>query len=400
MSALLIRNARQLLTLRGRPEPRRGAEMRELGIIEHGSVLVRDGSIKAVGSGLPERGAREIDATGKVVMPGFVDSHTHLVFGEPRLRDYEMQLAGAGYADIAAAGGGILWSVERVRAMPEPELAVQARTAVAAMMRHGTTTVEAKSGYGLDEEGELKMLRVATAAGAVPTYLGAHVPPPEFATADAYVDWICARMLRSVTGLARFADVYCDGNAFTLEQARRYLRAAADHGLRLKVHAEQFTRTGAAEMAVEMGAVSADHLEQAGEREIAALADSDTMATLLPGSVWHLGLERYAPARRLIDSGVAVALATDFNPGTSPTYNMQMVISLACRMMGMTPAEAISAATINGAHALGMSRRTGSLEPGKQADIVIMNVSDYREIPYYFGTNNVAVTIRQGVEIA
>ena len=401
---LLIRGARQLLTLRGAAVARRGRALADPGLVNHGAVLVHDGRILAAGPArsverLPEaRRAREWDAHGGIVMPGFVDSHTHLVFGPPRLRDYEMRLAGAAYPEIAAAGGGILASVRAVRRLSSRALETQARTFLAAMLRHGTTTVEAKSGYGLDETAELKTLRLlARLDGVVPTYLGAHTVPPE-TTAAEYLEWMCARMLPLVArrGRARFADVYCDAGAFTLDQARRYLRCAAERGFRLKVHAEQFTRTGAALLAVEMGAVSVDHLEQAGEEEIAALAASETIATLLPGSVFHLGLDRYAPARALIDAGAAVALATDFNPGTSPTYSMQMVLSLACTKMRMTPAEAIAAATVNGAHALGMASRVGSLEPGKEAGMIVLGLSDYREIPYYFGTNNVRATIVRG----
>lgn len=400
----LVRGARQLLTLRGPAGPRRGADLRELGLVKNGSVLVEDGLVVAAGpsrtvDALPEaRRAREVDARGGVVMPGFVDSHTHLVFGVPRLTDYEMRLAGASYGEIAAAGGGILSSVRAVRKLSGAVLEAQARTFLAAMRRHGTTTVEAKSGYGLDDASETKMLRVAgRIEGVVPTYLGAHVTPPEMA-ADHYIAWVCAEMLPAVARrkLARFADVYCDAGAFNLEQARRYLRRAAELGLGLKIHAEQFERTGAALLAAELGAVSADHLEQAGEEEAVALARSGTIAVLLPGSVFHLSLRRYAPARTLIDAGAAVALATDFNPGTSPTYNMQMVLSLASTEMRMTPAEAISAATINGAHALCDGARTGSLEPGKQADLIVLELSDYREIPYYFGTNNVRVTMVRG----
>jgi imidazolonepropionase len=265
------------------------------------------------------------------------------------------------------------------------------------MARHGTTTVEAKSGYGLDEVAECKMLRVMARLGVVPTYLGAHVPPPGVPSGE-YVGWMCRRMLPLVArrGLARFADVYCDVGAFALDEARFYLECAANSGLGLKVHADQFRRTGAAILAVETGAASADHLEAAGDAEIAALAGSETVATLLPGSVFHLALRSYAPARALIEAGAAVALATDFNPGTSPTYNMQMVLSLACTEMRMTPAEAISAATVNGAHALRLGARVGSLEAGKDADLIVLALSDYREIPYYFGTNNVRATMIRG----
>lgn len=409
----LVRGAAQLLTLRGDSDPRRGAAARELGIVPNGAVLMKDGIIVDAGPAhriekLPAaRRAREIDAAGRVVMPGFVDSHTHLVFGRPRLADYEMRLAGASYAEIAAAGGGILSSVAAVREMSAARLETQARAALAAMASHGTTTLEAKSGYALDEAGELKTLRVIAKLNGdlldiVPTYLGAHIPPPEYhGKADAYIDWMAAAMLPQIhrRKLARFVDIYCDDGAFTLDQSRRYLEHARRLGFGLKIHAEQFARTGAARLAVEMGAVSADHLEQAGEEDIRALAQSDTIATLLPGSVFHLGLGAYAPARALIEAGAAVALATDFNPGTSPTYSMQMALSLACTEMRMSPAEAIVAATINGAHALRLADRAGSLEPGKQADLLIVNAQDYRELPYYFGANNVKVTIKEGLPL-
>lgn len=400
----LVRGARQLLTLRGPAGPRRGAALRELGLVRNGSVLMRDGFILAAGPSRTVdrltdlRRARVIDATGKVVMPGFVDSHTHLVCGPPRLEDYERRIGGAGYHEIAASGGGIHWSVRAVRKLSAAALEAQARRILAAMARHGTTTVEAKSGYGLDQAAEIKTLRVlGRFARVVPTYLGAHVPPPEMAS-DHYLAWVAADMLPVVARrkLARFADIYCDAGAFTLEQARRYLRRAAEVGLELKIHAEQFERTGAALLAAELGAVSADHLERAGEEDIAALARSETIAVLLPGSVFHLGLARYAPARALIDAGAAVALATDFNPGTSPTFSMPMVLSLACAHMRMTPAEAIAAATINGAHAVGAASRVGSLEPGKQADLIVLDLADYRELPYYFGTNNVETTLIAG----
>jgi imidazolonepropionase len=403
----LVRGARQLLTLRG-------AAFGDLGIIENGAVLIKDGIIAEVGPtrrverSAAARRAREIDATGRVVMPGFVDSHTHLIFGRPRLVDYEMRLAGAAYAEIAAAGGGIQSSVKAVRSMTAAQLEAQARASLAAIARHGTTTLEAKSGYALDETGELKTLRVLAKLNGdpldiVPTYLGAHIAPHEYRDrGDAYVDWMAAEMMPVIQRrkLARFVDVYCDAGAFTLEQSRRYLERARSFGFGLKIHAEQFARTGAARLAVELGAASADHLEQASEEDIRALAQSNTVATLLPGSVFHLGLRTYAPARALIEAGATVALATDFNPGTSPTYSMQMVLSLACTEMRMSPAEAIAAATINGARALGLADRVGSLEPGKQADLLLLNVADYRELPYYFGCNNVHHTIKRGVTLS
>jgi imidazolonepropionase len=407
---LLIRNIGQLLTLRGAAGPRRGAEPVELGIVEDGAVLTRDGKIVSAGpasevESLPAaRDAVEIDAEGRVVMPGFVDSHTHLVFGPPRLTDFEMRIQGADYHAIAAAGGGIRSSMRAVRSLSMEELAARARRHLAEFARCGTTTLEAKSGYALDEANELKTLELLRdldghPLGVVPTYLGAHVTPPEFdEQSDAYIDWMIRHMLPALRErrLARFVDIYCDRAAFTLEQARKYLEAARALGFGLRIHAEQFASTGAARLACELGAASADHLEQATAEDAAALGRSPTVATLLPGSVFHLGLERYAPARMLIDAGAAVALATDFNPGTSPTVSMPMVIGLACRQMRMTPAEAIVAATVNGACALGVVERTGSLEPGKDADLILLDAENYREIAYFFGMNPISKTIKSG----
>ncbi|MGD0200359.1 MAG: imidazolonepropionase [Bryobacteraceae bacterium] len=407
---VLVRGARQLVTLRGAPGPRRGPAMRELGIIQDGSVLIQEGRIAGLGpsrrvENLPAaRRAREIDASGRVVMPGFVDSHTHLISGPPRLSDYEMQLAGRSHLEIAAAGGGVLSTVREVREMPVRRLVMQARGILESFIRHGTTTLEAKSGYGLDETAERKSLRAIRALNGkpldiVPTYLGAHVVPPEYAGRAAdYVSWVCAVVMPKIRrrNLARFADVCCEHGAFTLPQARRYLETARELGFGLKIHAEQFSRTGAALLAVELGAASADHLNCANEEDIRALAGSDTIATLLPGAVFHLGLERYPPARKLIEAGAAVALATGFNTGTSPTCSMPVVLSIACSRMRMAPAEAVTAATINGAHAIGSAGRSGSIEIGKDADLVIFDVPDYREIPYHFGVNLVAMTIQRG----
>jgi len=411
---LLIRNAGQLLTLRGPQLPRRGDALSDLGLVRDGAVLIREGSIQAAGPAAEvehlareARDLTEIDARGCVVMPGFVDSHTHLVHGPPRLLDYEMRLRGADYHQISEAGGGILASVKAVRAAAPEDLETQARNAIRNFVRQGTTTIEAKSGYGLDDTAELKTLVIVAAidaqpADAVPTYLGAHIVPAGYKDdPDAYIRWMCEEMMPRIRRqrLATFADVYCDRGAFTIDQARRYLAGAREHGFELKIHAEQFQHTGAARLACELGAASADHLEQADADDAAALGRSSTIATLLPGSVFHLGLDRYAPARLLIESGAAVALATDFNPGTSPTCSMPLVLSLACTNMRMAPAEAISAATINGAHAVQRAESVGSLEPGKQADLILLNARDYREIPYSFGVNLVDMTIKRGVVV-
>ncbi|MGE5647778.1 MAG: imidazolonepropionase [Acidobacteriota bacterium] len=409
-SSVLVRGARQLVTLRGPAGPRRGRALRELSVIQDGAVLIEGGKIAALGPSrrmenlADARGAQEIDASGRVVMPGFVDSHTHLICGPPRLHDYEMRLAGASYAEIAQCGGGILTSVRAVRQTPIRRLILQARRTLGGMVRHGMTSLEAKSGYGLDETGERKTLRAIRAMNGKPlelvsTYLGAHVVPPEYeGRADDYIDWTCSYLMPKIRrrNLARFVDVYCEQDAFTLEQARRYLLAAREMGFQLKVHAEQFSHSGATKLAVEAGATSADHLDYADASDFEALADSATVGTLLPGAVFHLGLGRYADARKMIDAGVAVALASDYNPGTSPTYSMPMILSLACSQMKMTPAEAIAAATINGAHAMGCAGHTGSIEAGKDADLVMFNVPDYREIPYHFGVNLVAMTMKRG----
>ena len=410
---ILVRGARQLLTLRGPSGPRRGEALRDLGIIPDGALLIHNGTILDVGPGhrienlSAARDAREINAAGRVVMPGFVDSHTPLVFGASRLDDFEMRIAGATREEIAAEGGGIQSSVRTLRATPAKRLERRARSVVSNMARHGTTTVEAKSGYGLDENGEWKMLRVLESLqrkplDVIPTYLGAHAIPPEYRdNLDDYIAWMCSGLMPRIRrrGMAVFADVFCDREAYSLVQSRRYLEEARMLGFLLKVHAEQFSHSGATRLGIELEAVSVDHLDHVDSEDIRLLARSATMASLLPGSVFHLGLERYAPARMLIDEGAAVALATGFNPGTSPSYNMQMVLSLACAQMRMTPAEAVSAATINGAYAARCADRAGSLEPGKPADLIMLDLADYRELPYYFGVNHVHMTMKRGVII-
>jgi imidazolonepropionase len=411
--SLLITGASQLLTLRGRG-PRRGAALANLGLIRDGAVLVRDGRVAAVGprakiEALPEaRAARKLDVGGRVVLPGFVDSHTHLVHAASRAEEYELKIAGASYEEIARKGGGILSSVKKLRAATAEALKGRARAALREFAEHGTTTIEAKSGYGVDVSSEFKILRLHRELAAeqpleiISTLLAAHVVPAEFRArprgADEYVRLVIDRLLPEVAQerLAEFCDVFCDRGAFTREQSREILEAGKSHGLAPRIHAEQLTRTGATQLAIKLGAASCDHLEQVNRADIAALGKSKTVATLLPGCDFHLGLKQYAPARALIDAGAIVALATDYNPGTSPTLSMSMILSLACTQLRMTPAEAITAATINGAYALRREREIGSLEVGKSADLAVFEVEDFREIPYYFGVNKCSMTVKRG----
>jgi imidazolonepropionase len=413
---LLITGTSQLLTLRGRA-PRRGSALADLGIIKNGALLVCDGKIAAVGSrakieALPEASSAEkMDLGGRVVLPGFVDSHTHLIHAASRAEEYELKIAGASYEEIARKGGGILNSVKKLRGATSDALKKRAHHALKQFAAYGTTTIEAKSGYGLDPANELKILRLHKELAAeqsvdiISTFLGAHVVPAEYrgtsSGVDTYIALVVKKMIPEVAQekLAEFCDVFCDRGAFTREQARQILEAGKRHGLTPRVHAEQLTRTGAAQLGVKLGAASCDHLEKVTSSDIAALAKSKTVATLLPGCDFHLGLKQYAPARKLIDAGAILALATDYNPGTSPTLSMPMILSLACSQLRMTPAEAIAAATINPAYALRRENHIGSLGVGKFADLAIFDVADYREIPYYFGLNNCWMTIKRGAVV-
>jgi imidazolonepropionase len=415
-NSLLITGISQLVTLRGRG-PRRGKTLRNLGIVHDGALLVRDGLIEAVGTraqieARPEAAdAQRLDIGGRVALPGFVDSHTHLIHAASRAEEYELKIAGASYEEIAHKGGGILNSVKKLRAATKDALKDRAARALRQFGAYGTTTIEAKSGYGLDVASELKILGLHKELAAeqplniVSTFLGAHVLPAEYrgspSKAKEYVALLTNKLIPEVAveKLAEFCDVFCDRGAFTLEQAREILEAGKRNGLAPRLHAEQLSRTGATPLGVRLGAASCDHLEQVNGRDIVALAKSKTVATLLPGCDFHLGLKQYAPARKLIDAGAIVALATDYNPGTSPTMSMPMVLSLACTQLRMTPAEAISAATINGAYALRREKQVGSLEVGKLADLAVFEVADYREIPYYFGMNTCWMTIKRGVVV-
>jgi imidazolonepropionase len=408
---LFFRNAEQLLTLAGPPAPRRRGALSELGLIRRGAVLTRGAKIVRAGAtGEVEAEARRIraeviDCRGSVVMPGFVDSHTHLVFMGSRVEDYELRLRGKTYEEIARAGGGIKFSAEGVRKSTVSALVAQASRFLENFAAYGTTTLEVKTGYGLEPAQELKILeairrlRKASRLELVPTLLAAHALPVAYAGRPAaYVRLMSRRLLPTVgrKKLAEFIDCFCDRGAFSVEDCRKLLAAGCRCGLVPRIHAEQLSRTGAARLAIELGAASADHLDYLNRADIRALAGSDVVATLLPGVNFHLGLKHYPPARQLIDAGAIVAVASDFNPGTSPTLNMQFILSLACAAMRLTPAEAISAATLNAAYALRRSDRLGSLEPDKQADLIVMEVSDYREIPYYFAVNHCTMTVKRG----
>lgn len=397
--SLAVINCSQVVTLAGPPRPRIRAEMRELGIVSHGALLVRDGLIHSVGTTDDiktriDADTAVVDAGGRVVLPGFVDAHTHPVFAGTRVDEFEERSAGATYQEIAARGGGIQSTVDRTRAASVDELVAAGRRYAEWFLRCGTTTIEAKSGYGLSLEDELKILRAIKQLDAetplryVPTFLGAHSVPPEYRSRrDDYVSLIVDEMLPQVArgNFAEYCDVFCEEKVFTTDESWKILSAARCHGLGLRMHADQLSLSGGAKLAAELGTITADHLEHTDAAGIAALRDAGVQPVLLPGSVYALGSSRYPAAREMIDAGLAVVLATDFNPGSSPTPSMTMILSLATTHMKMTPAEAVTAATINAAYSLNRADRIGSLEPGKIADFVILECSDYREIAYFFG---------------
>jgi imidazolonepropionase len=396
MSSLALLHAAQLVTVAGPKRPRVGTELLELGIIRDGGMLVRDGKIEKVGpSDELEKNVTDgeiVDAGGRVVMPGFVDAHTHLVFAGDRLDDFERRSRGETYEQIAKAGGGIWSTVEKTRAASQRDLLAQAKKHANWFLRCGTTTVEAKSGYGLTVEDELKILRVLRQLNEevpleiVPTFLGAHAVPRKLSP-DEYLDVVITDMLPRVTAekLAEFCDIFCERGYFDLDQSRRILSAAKKVGLNLRGHVDQLTNSCGAKFMAEMGATTADHLEQTDEQGIAALKKANVQPVLLPGSVYALGSSRYPRAREMIEAGLAVVLATDFNPGSSPTPSMPMVLSLACTQMKMSPAEAITAATVNAAYSVNRGDKIGSLEPGKLGNFVIFDCDDYREVAYWFG---------------
>jgi imidazolonepropionase len=397
LKRVAVVNIGQLVTLAGQARPRAGVEMRELSIISDGAMIVEEGRVLKAGSYAEMRGSIDeateiIDAGGCLVTPGFVDAHTHLVFAGNRAAEYEKRIAGATYQEIAAAGGGIQSTVALTRAATEDELLTQARRHRDWMLRGGTTTLEAKSGYGLNHETELRMLRVLARlnvegpARIVPTLLAAHTVPKEMADRrEEYLRGIIEELIPEVAaaGLARYCDAFCDDHAFTVDETRTVLEAAKQHGLGLRIHAEQFRPGTGAALGAELGAATVDHLETVTEKTLRTLLEGGVQPVLLPASVFCLSRTQYPPARTMIELGLPVVLATDFNPGSSPAPSMPFTMSLACLQMRMSPAEALSAATINAAYSLGLGAEVGSLEAGKAADFVIHECRDYRELAYY-----------------
>lgn len=421
---LLIHSAAQLCVIPPHNGgPQRGARLGDLGVIEDGAVACADGRIVAVGPTAEVR-ARwqakvELDASGRVVCPGFVDAHTHAVWAGERADEFVQRIRGATYQEIAASGGGILATVRAVRAAPLAQLVAESRVRLDRMLAHGTTTVEVKTGYGLSLEAELKMLEAIARLQAghpltlVPTFLGAHATPPEY-DPDGYVALIVEEMLPAVRARLSdsanqripspqslipnpsFCDVFCDEGTFTLEQSRRVLEAASGLGFGLKIHADEFKPLGGTALAVELGAVSADHLVCTPPEEIALLGQSDTVAVALPATPFGLGLRDYTPAQAILDAGGILALATDCNPGTAWCESMPFVIALACRYLRLTPEQALVAATLNAAHAVGLGDEVGSLQEGRRADVLILDLPDVRHLGYRFGANPVQCVIKDG----
>jgi imidazolonepropionase len=411
--SLIVQNASQLLTLRSDQKgPRTEKHMEDLGIIEDGAVAILKDKIVVVGKTEEvlrqiniDKRTNVIDAKDKVVLPGFVDCHTHPVFAGTREEEFEMRIRGKTYLEIAASGGGIKSSVRALRSKSKEELIQLALPRLDRMLSYGTTTIEAKSGYGLSLEDEIKMLEVIDELNRIhpidliPTFLGAHEIPEEYKDRrKEYIKLITEKMIPEVakSKLAVFCDIFCEKGVFDIEESKEILTVAKKHGFKLKLHADQLSPLGGSKLAAELGAVSADHLEYIDDDGIQMMKEAGVIGVLLPGACFGLGIKEYPPARKMIDEGLAVALATDFNPGSSMTESMPIILSLACLMTKMTPAEAITASTINSAYAVDMGEKIGSIEVGKKANLVIWNVQNYKEIPYHFGVNLVDQVIKGG----
>jgi imidazolonepropionase len=398
-SRLLLRDLEQAVSPAGAGAPLRGGELGRVAIVERAYVLCEDGRISSVGRMRdlePLAGdVEELDGSGLCALPGLVDCHTHACFAGDRANEFELRSRGASYEELHAAGGGILSTVEATRAAGEAGLRDAVRRHREWMLHAGTTTFEAKSGYGLDRETELASLRAIVAEGGIPTWLGAHAVPPEFRDADAYLDFALAEVLPEAARIAEAADVFLERGAFTAEQARRYLTACQDLGLALRLHGDQFSEQGAIPLAVELGARSVDHLEATGDEGVRALAESDVVGVLLPVAALVLG-RPMPPGRKLVDAGAAIALATDFNPGSAFCESLPLVMSLACTQMGLSPGEALGAVTVNAAHVLGRADRLGRLAPGYDADVTLLAAPDWRHVAYHIGGAVVTGVIRGG----
>jgi imidazolonepropionase len=409
---LLVHHIGVLVTMRGKDEPRTGRDMAEVGVVEHGAVAIRDGKIFAVGQEEEVRAQiagiavkQELDAQGRLVTPGLIDPHTHLVHGGSREHELSLKLKGVPYLEILAQGGGILSTVRATRTASEEALYEKAKKSLDQMLLYGATTVEAKSGYGLRLVDELKQLRVAKRldenhpVDVVSTFMGAHAVPEEYkGRSTEYVDLVIHEMLPEVKrqGLAEFCDVFCEHGVFSVEESRRILSAAKANGFGLKIHADEIEPMGGAQLAGELGCISAEHLLAATDEGLEAMREAGVIAVCLPATSFNLRLTSHARTRAMIDMGVPVALSTDYNPGSSPTESLQLVMTLGCLNLGMTPEEVLTAMTINAAHAIGRADTIGSLEVGKQADLVIYDAHNLAYLPYHFGVNHVDTVVKKG----
>ena len=400
---IIVKNANELITLKGPNTPRTKGQMSNLSIIEHGSVAVKDGKIIETGKNLQYKAEKTIDATGKTVMPGFVDPHTHVVFAGSREFELDMKLKGLSYMEILKKGGGIFYTVNETRKATNESLLKQSKNRLDAMLLYGTTTCEAKSGYGLDTDTELKILKAQKKLNEthkidiVSTFLGAHAVPKNI-DSDEYVNLVIGEMLPQTKGLAQFCDVFCEKGVFTVEQSKRILEAGKAVGLTPKIHADEIVDTGGAALAADVGAISADHLLMSNDKGLKQMVKNGTIGVMLPGTPFSLMMKEYAPVRKMIDLGVPIALATDLNPNCW-IENMQFIIQLACLNMKMTPAEAVTASTFNAACAIGLQDNIGSLEKGKQADVIILDCPNHMFLPYHYGINLVETVIKKGIII-